>query len=265
MKAKEDARKSKNLIVQPHHQDWKMNFRRKYYRFRNKYSRYFRRDFLHGFFRKYQWQLLAALFLCLFLFKKERQQPAAVSGLRANEHTLEKKPPTKEVKSSLLFTPHLPEISTITVEKKWDMQTITDTDIRNYIHRFAATVRSEQEKMKIPASVTMSLAILQSVAGKTDLALRGNNHFMMTIRENILKTHTIGNIKTAIGDYAQYSTAWASFRANSLNLQKKYPHLLGNTSYKTWIEELQKEANDKEWQAKLLYLIENYRLYELDK
>lgn len=123
----------------------------------------------------------------------------------------------------------------------------------------------------VPASITLAQGILESNAGQSVLATKGNNHFG-------IKCHNDWKGKTMKMDdnapkecFRVYPNAEASFRDHSdfLRSRDRYKSLfeLKQTDYKGWARGLKKAgyATDPGYADKLITLIEDYELYRFDK
>jgi len=122
---------------------------------------------------------------------------------------------------------------------------------------------------KIPASITLAQAILESGAGTSHLAVYANNHFGI---KN--KPEWKGAVITNPNDgqlYRKYSSIQNSYEDHSLFLTQRpwYKSLfnLRITDYKAWAVGLQKAgyAVDKAYPQKLIKIIETYQLYLYDQ
>ncbi|MCB9282456.1 MAG: glucosaminidase domain-containing protein [Lewinellaceae bacterium] len=134
-----------------------------------------------------------------------------------------------------------------------------------YLKRFARVALVEQKKFGIPASITLSNALLQSTSGKADWAETGNNHFGILCTDG-----WTGESGTYNGRcYRHYTSAWESFRDHSLFLSKDWRDSLPfgkNANYKTWASALAKGpyGHENGMESQLIRLVEIYRLDELD-
>lgn len=141
----------------------------------------------------------------------------------------------------------------------------------SYIERFSGVAQTEMAKFGIPASITLAQGLLESQAGKSPLAKEANNHFGIKCFSKKCKK---GHCKNFSDDHHKdffrtYASAWESFRAHSLFLQKdRYKHLLEleKTDYKNWAKGLRKAgyATDPNYANKLIRLIENLELNKFD-
>ena len=142
-------------------------------------------------------------------------------------------------------------------------------DRKAYIRKYAETAVSEMYRSGIPASITLGQGILESGAGKSYLAVEGNNHFG-------IKCHNWKGAKIYSDDdkahecFRKYRSADESYRDHSdfLRYNDRYKFLfdLESGDYKAWAYGLKKAgyATDPDYAAKLIKLIEDYRLWEYD-
>lgn len=142
---------------------------------------------------------------------------------------------------------------------------------KEYIRRFGRIAQIEQQKYRIPASITIAQGILESGAGESRLATQNNNHFgIKCFSKSCKKGHCSNHEDDSHKDFFRiYNSAWQSYRAHSLFLQKdRYKHLKrhGN-NYEAWAHGLKQAgyATDPQYGYKLIRLIEQYSLYELDQ
>ena len=141
----------------------------------------------------------------------------------------------------------------------------------SYVRRFAHVAMSEMEQFGIPASITLAQGLLESQAGNSPLAKEANNHFGIKCFSKKCKK---GHCRNFSDDhhkdfFRKYPSAWESYRAHSLFLQKdRYKHLLalGKTDYKNWAHGLKKAgyATDPKYAQKLIRLIEGLDLSKYD-
>lgn len=140
-----------------------------------------------------------------------------------------------------------------------------------YIEKYSQIAISEMQRTGVPASITLAQGLLESRAGQSPLATKGNNHFG-------IKCHNDWTGKTQYVDdekkgecFRVYSSAEASFRAHSdfLRSRDRYKGLfeLDTRDYKAWASGLKKAgyATDPAYADKLVKLIEDYRLDSYDR
>ena len=141
----------------------------------------------------------------------------------------------------------------------------------DYIDKYSDNAIKEMKRTGVPASITLAQGILESNAGQSVLATKGNNHFG-------IKCHNDWKGKTMKMDdnapkecFRVYPNAEASFRDHSdfLRSRDRYKSLfeLKQTDYKGWARGLKKAgyATDPGYADKLITLIEDYELYRFDK
>ena len=141
----------------------------------------------------------------------------------------------------------------------------------DYIDKYSDIAIKEMKRTGVPASITLAQGILESNAGQSVLATKGNNHFG-------IKCHNDWKGKTMKMDdnapkecFRVYPNAEASFRdhSDSLRSRHRYKSLFDRkqTDYKGWARGLKKAgyATDPGYADKLITLIEDYELYRFDK
>ncbi len=139
-----------------------------------------------------------------------------------------------------------------------------------YIKKYASIAVQEMHKSKIPASITLAQGILESGKGRSELALKSNNHFG-------IKCHTQWRGERVYHDddekgecFRKYQFVETSYVDHSafLTKRKRYAFLFtyGVKDYKKWARGLKKAgyATDKQYPNKLIKIIENYKLYQFD-
>ena len=150
-----------------------------------------------------------------------------------------------------------------TAQMRWN-QTYQD-----YIDQYKDIAIREMLSYNIPASITLAQGLLESGAGRSDLARKGNNHFG-------IKCHGWTGRKTYHDDdesgecFRAYNHVLESYEDHSRFLMEgsRYRSLfsLGRTDYKGWAYGLKRAgyATSPTYAQKLIGIIELYRLHELD-
>jgi LysM repeat protein len=122
---------------------------------------------------------------------------------------------------------------------------------------------------KIPASITLAQGILESGTGQSHLAVKGNNHFGIKCTDwSGEKMYHDDDLKGEC--FRVYKNAEESFVDHSLFLKhrSRYSILfdLEVTDYKAWAKGLRKTgyATDPNYSDRLIAIIEDLKLYELD-
>lgn len=138
-----------------------------------------------------------------------------------------------------------------------------------YIAQYKDLAISQMIHYKIPASITLAQGLLESAAGRSDLARKGNNHFG-------IKCHGWAGRTTYHDDderqecFRAYDNVWDSYEDHSKFLagQSRYSRLfsLSLTDYKGWARGLKAcgYATNPRYADNLIRVIEQYQLYQYD-
>jgi LysM repeat protein len=155
-----------------------------------------------------------------------------------------------------------------------------NNDRKKYIERFRRIAIAEMERTGIPASIKLAQGILESNDGKSDLAVKANNHFGIkcgnswtggTMFKKDDDRDVNGNLVESC--FRVYQTPEESFRDHSDFLtdpKKKYRYgplfMLSVTDYKAWAKGLQSSgyATNKSYADLLIGIIEANNLNEYD-
>ncbi len=140
----------------------------------------------------------------------------------------------------------------------------------NYINQYKDLAIREMERYHIPASITLAQGLLESGAGRSSLATKGNNHFGIKCgggwtgkrmykdddqRNDCFRVY--GNVKDSYEDHSRFL------------LRDRYKRLfdLKMTDYKGWAKGLKAcgYATSPTYASKLIEIIEAYQLYQYDK
>ena len=129
---------------------------------------------------------------------------------------------------------------------------------------------SEMYRSGVPASITLAQGLLESGYGCSELALKSNNHFGIKCH-NGWQGGKVYHDDDAKGEcFRKYEAPEESYRDHSdfLRYRDRYKFLFDYkiTDYKAWAYGLKKAgyATDPAYPAKLIKLIEDYRLYDYD-
>ena len=141
---------------------------------------------------------------------------------------------------------------------------------QDYIDKYKDIAIREMLSYNIPASITLAQGLLESGAGLSELARKGNNHFG-------IKCHGWQGAKTYHDDDASqecfraYNTVLESYEDHSRFLAEssRYRRLfsLSRTDYKGWANGLKAcgYATSPTYATKLIQIIEAYNLHQYDK
>ena len=141
---------------------------------------------------------------------------------------------------------------------------------QTYINQYKDLAIEQMLKYNIPASITLAQGLFESGAGRSRLALMGNNHF--GIKCHGWTGRTISEDDDARGEcFRAYDNALQSFDDHSrfLSNNTRYSRLfrLSRTDYKGWARGLKAcgYATNPVYADKLIGIIELYKLYEYDR
>ena len=143
--------------------------------------------------------------------------------------------------------------------------------VNRYIRQYREIAMREMKEFRIPASITLAQGILESNAGRSDLAVEANNHFG-------IKCHQEWNGKKFFKDddeenecFRKYDDPLESFRDHSwfLTRRDRYKGLfdLDIHDYKGWAAGLKKAgyATNPAYAQLLIKTIETFLLDRYDK
>ena len=146
----------------------------------------------------------------------------------------------------------------------------TDPKIEAYVERYAPLAVKEMQIYKIPASITMAQAIIESNRGESPLSKKSNNHFGIKCK-NDWTGETVRHDDDAPGEcFRKYASVEDSYADHSrfLTGSLRYAPLfeLDITDYKGWAHGLKKAgyATNPHYAQLLINMIERYELYRLD-
>ncbi len=154
-------------------------------------------------------------------------------------------------------------------------------DFIDYIERYKKIAVEEMQRAGVPASIKLAQALLESNAGKSELAKKANNHFGIkchsdwngkTFEKEDDDYDDFGNLTKSC--FRKYKDVEESFIAHSEFLrdprkENRYGFLfrLDPTDYKRWAKGLRTAgyATGAGYDDKLVRIIETYNLSELDR
>lgn len=139
----------------------------------------------------------------------------------------------------------------------------------DYIAEYSGLAVEQQALHGIPASVTLAQGLLESAAGRSSLAVRGNNHFGIKCHSEWRGDTLLRNDDAANECFRSYGTVAESFEDHSrFLLRKRYAPLfdLDITDYAGWANGLRScgYATDPNYASRLITIIERYALYLFD-
>ncbi len=143
-------------------------------------------------------------------------------------------------------------------------------DVLDYISQNKETAMANMRNYGIPASIILAQGILESGAGKSDLAVKSNNHFGIKCNKD-WTGDTIHYDDDALQEcFRKYNDPAESYRDHALFLTTKtrYASLfaLEKNDYKAWAYGLKQAgyATDVQYPVKLIDYIERYGLNQYD-
>ena len=148
-------------------------------------------------------------------------------------------------------------------------QSYTKADIAAYIQTYAEIAVEKMRAHKIPASITLAQGILESAAGKSDLAQNANNHFGIKCSGKWSGKTYSKDDERANECFRKYDSPEQSFEDHTEFLQApRYANLfsLEITDYKAWAHGLKKSgyATHPQYAERLIRIIEEYELMRYD-
>ena len=140
---------------------------------------------------------------------------------------------------------------------------------QDYINTYAPMAIEQQQAHGIPASITLAQGLLESAAGCSTLATRGNNHFGIKCHSEWTGDTLLRSDDAPDECFRAYRTAAESFADHSrFLLRKRYAPLfeLPETDYAAWARTLREcgYATDPNYASRLITIIERYALYIFD-
>lgn len=140
---------------------------------------------------------------------------------------------------------------------------------QDYINTYKDIAIEEMLRYNIPASITLAQGLIESGAGKSELARKGNNHFGIKCHD--WTGRTIHHDDDALQEcFRAYDSALQSYEDHSKFLRNKprYASLfhLELTDYKGWAHGLKAAgyATNPKYAYSLINIIETYNLSQYD-
>lgn len=141
----------------------------------------------------------------------------------------------------------------------------------DYIDAYKHIAIDHMSKYKIPASITLAQGLLESGAGKSQLAQKSNNHFGIKCHNDWKGERVYHKDDNPNDCFRKYKKVEDSYEdhAKFIADKQRYKSLfsLKITDYRGWAKGLQQAgyATDKAYANKLIKLIEDYELYQYDR
>ena len=142
---------------------------------------------------------------------------------------------------------------------------------QEYIDKYARIAVQEMIDFHIPASITMAQACLESSDGNSELTRLSNNHFGIKCKSSWTGPSVRHDDDESNECFRKYGSAEESFKDHSsfITSSNRYSFLfaLDIRDFRKWAYGLKQAgyATDPGYPAKLIKIIEDFRLYELDQ
>ena len=141
-----------------------------------------------------------------------------------------------------------------------------------YLEKYAGFAVEEMLRSGVPASITLAQGMLESNYGRSELAVKANNHFGIQCHGDAWKGKRYEYMDAGeLRQFRKYKSVLDSYEdhSNFLSKNKRYATLfeLDMTDYKGWARGLKKAgyAEDPEYAEKLIRVVEMYGLDAYDK
>ncbi|MBG6060504.1 flagellum-specific peptidoglycan hydrolase FlgJ [Flavobacterium sp. CG_9.1] len=147
---------------------------------------------------------------------------------------------------------------------------VTNDVVRVYISQYKDVAMGNMRNYGIPASIILAQGILESGAGRGDLAMNANNHFGIKCHVGWTGDSVKHDDDTAQECFRKYDNPSESFKDHAVFLtgRSRYAKLFGFSKgdYKSWARGLRTAgyATDPKYPDKLISYIERYNLYQYD-
>ena len=139
----------------------------------------------------------------------------------------------------------------------------------DYIEQYRDMAQDQMRRHNIPASITLAQGLLESGAGRSDLAIRANNHFGIKVGVGWTGPYVVKSDDNPNDRFRKYNSVAESYEDHAQFLQKpRYASLfkLSPTDYKGWAHGLKQcgYATSPTYAQQLITIIENYGLHQYD-
>lgn len=161
------------------------------------------------------------------------------------------------------------------VSKSFSFSSFVDNTVilsdLEYIKRYKGIAILEMKLFRIPASVILAQALVESAGGTSELATKANNHFGIKCKEEWFGESYLHSDNKRDECFRKYPSVFESYRDHSVFLsgRKRYAFLfkLDIHDYCNWAKGLSTAgyATDPNYEIKLIAKIELYNLSALDK
>lgn len=137
--------------------------------------------------------------------------------------------------------------------------------IYQYIERYALRAINTMHDSGIPASLIIAIAIEESAAGQSEIAIHANNHFGLKYSP---KWPYESYTTKGGSQYRRYISVQESYEDFAAVIQRNYKELFVHkrSDYKAWAYALEKTnyCNSSGYAKRLIGIIESHSLYNFD-
>ncbi|HTG67308.1 MAG TPA: glucosaminidase domain-containing protein [Flavobacterium sp.] len=147
---------------------------------------------------------------------------------------------------------------------------VTNDIVTNYVLQYKDVAMNNMKTYGIPASIILAQGILESGAGRGDLAVSANNHFGIKCHSDWTGDTVNHDDDSSQECFRKYNKVSESYKDHALFLTGKgrYSSLfeLDKDDYRAWAKGLRKAgyATDTQYPEKLISYIERYNLGQYD-
>ncbi|OXB00360.1 hemagglutinin [Flavobacterium oncorhynchi] len=214
---------------------------------------------------------IVLLFTILVLASCSSSKPAIATTKKAAAVQKPRVATTKKTTPAKPIGKNYPSTNNTTEVIHSTSKTVVTNDlINNYVLQYKDIAIGNMKTYGIPASIILAQGILESGAGKGDLALEANNHFGIKCHKDWLGESVRHDDDSAQECFRKYPEPAESYRDHALFLvgKKRYESLFTyeKDDYKAWAKGLRAcgYATDPKYPDKLISYIERYNLHQYD-
>ena len=214
---------------------------------------------------------IVLLFTILVLASCSSSKPAIATTKKAAAVQKPRVATTKKTTPAKPIGKNYPSTNNTTEVIHSTSKTVVTNDlINNYVLQYKDIAIGNMKTYGIPASIILAQGILESGAGRGDLALEANNHFGLKCHKDWLGESVRHDDDSAQECFRKYPEPAESYRDHALFLvgKKRYESLFTyeKDDYKAWAKGLRAcgYATDPKYPDKLISYIERYNLHQYD-
>jgi flagellum-specific peptidoglycan hydrolase FlgJ len=211
------------------------------------------------------------LFIIAALASCSSSKPAIATTKKAASVQKPRVATTKKSTSSKPVAKKYPTTNNTTeVIQSTSKTVVTSNVITDYVLQYKDIAMGNMQKYGIPASIILAQGILESGAGKGDLAMEANNHFGIKCHKDWLGESVRHDDDSSQECFRKYTEASESYKDHALFLvgKNRYATLFTyeKDDYKAWAKGLRAAgyATDPNYPDKLISYIERYNLHQYD-